>query len=37
MAGRGYPIEWAQIFSPDPVPDTELRRPAAVLRARLAG
>ena len=33
----GGPLEWAQIFSPDPVPDTELRRQASVLRARLAG
>jgi len=33
----GGPIEWAQIFSPEPVPDAELRRQASVLRARLAG
>jgi diadenosine tetraphosphate (Ap4A) HIT family hydrolase len=32
----GGPIEWAQIFSPDPVPDTELQRQAAGLRVLLA-
>ena len=31
----GGPIEWAQIFSPDPVPDAELQRQAASLRALL--
>jgi len=33
----GGPIEWRQIFSPDPVPDADLHRQAADLRARLAG
>jgi len=32
----GGPIEWAQIFSADPVPDAELHRQAASLRALLA-
>jgi diadenosine tetraphosphate (Ap4A) HIT family hydrolase len=31
----GGPIEWAQIFSPDPVSDAELQRQAASLRALL--
>ena len=31
----GGPIEWAQIFSPDPVPDVELHRQAAGLRVLL--
>lgn len=31
----GGPIEWPEIFSPDPVPDAELRRQAADLRALL--
>jgi hypothetical protein len=33
----GGPIEWAQIFAPDPVPEAELRRQAASLRAQLTG
>ena len=32
----GGPIEWVQIFSPAPVPDAELHRQAARLRALLA-
>lgn len=31
----GGPIEWAQIFSPEPVPDAELCRQAASLRVLL--
>jgi hypothetical protein len=31
----GGPIEWAQIFSPDPVPGAELQRQAASLRTLL--
>ena len=31
----GGPIDWAQIFSPDPVPEAELRRQAAGLRVLL--
>jgi len=33
----GGPIDWAQIFSPGPVPDAELHRQAASLRALLTG
>jgi diadenosine tetraphosphate (Ap4A) HIT family hydrolase len=33
----GGPIEWAQIFSADPVPEPELHRQAASLRVLLAG
>lgn len=33
----GGPTEWLQIFSPDPVPDAELRRQASGLRALLDG
>jgi len=33
----GGPIAWEQIFSPDPVPEAELHRQAASLRALLAG
>jgi hypothetical protein len=29
-------MEWAQIVSPDPVPEAELRRQASGLRALLA-
>ena len=32
----GGPIAWEQIFSPDPVPEADLRRQAASLRALLA-
>ena len=32
----GGPIEWAQIFSPAPVPDADLHRQAAALRVLLA-
>ena len=32
----GGPIEWAQIFSPAPVPEAELQRQAAGLRVLLA-
>jgi diadenosine tetraphosphate (Ap4A) HIT family hydrolase len=31
----GGPIEWPDIFSPDPVPDGDLHRQAADLRALL--
>jgi hypothetical protein len=31
----GGPIEWAQMFSPHPVPDAELQRQAASLRVLL--
>ncbi|MBO0818425.1 MAG: HIT family protein [Actinobacteria bacterium] len=33
----GGPIAWEDINSPEPVPDADLRRQAAGLRARLAG
>jgi diadenosine tetraphosphate (Ap4A) HIT family hydrolase len=33
----GGPIEWAQMFTPDPVPEAELQRQAARLRLLLAG
>jgi len=33
----GGPIEWRQMFSPDPGPDADLHRQAADLRALLAG
>ena len=33
----GGPIDWAQIFAPDPVPEAELHRQAAILRAQLTG
>jgi len=33
----GGPIEWAQIFAPDPVPDAKLQSQAASLRALLTG
>ena len=33
----GGPIEWAQIFAADPVPDAELHRQAASLRVLLTG
>jgi diadenosine tetraphosphate (Ap4A) HIT family hydrolase len=32
----GGPIEWEQIFSPDPVPEADLHRQAASLRALLS-